>query len=292
MKSRIWMLAVLALAFCQPQMAAAQGLYPGAQSQGMFNTSPFIGRGEVQGMFGTQTVGMPLRNPVPGMFGTQTMGLSMAPYANRLGGRTLVNAMSDYSNPGGVYGPTALGQQLLLNAPPMFLLQSEPAAAPATQPPGPVYNLTEVQAAPQTVPQTNSTNPEANGTEGANQTADGQTATAAATAAAAPAFPYVLQSRAGRPTAYASFARPQSYNRSPELSDRLTRIARQKNMLAGQGIDVYLGDRVAVLKGVVRTAGDRSLLANVVGLEPEVQYVDNRLTTEAGSSLSANHASP
>jgi len=65
--------------------------------------------------------------------------------------------------------------------------------------------------------------------------------------------------------------------RSPELSERLTRIARSKGMLAGQGIDVYFSNNVAVVRGTVRTHGNGVLLANLLALEPEVQQIDNQL---------------
>jgi hypothetical protein len=288
MKSHSAILMVgLALGLCQPSRVAAQAFFQNPQSPGIFNNqmSALAGRGEVQGIFGSQMAGTPLRAPVQSIFGPQTLGLSMASYSNRFGGRTLVNSVADFSNPGGVYGPTPLGQQVLYQIPPMALVPPDLTPAPPAQTFAPVYNMTEVQAAPEAASQTS---PDAKGTEGAEQTAEGQTAAPAA----APAFPYATQSRANTPAANASFARPQSFARSPELSERLTRIARQRGMLAGQGIDVYLGDRVAVLKGVVRTSGDRSLLANVVGLEPEVQYVDNRLSTDGGNSLSANRVSP
>jgi len=70
------------------------------------------------------------------------------------------------------------------------------------------------------------------------------------------------------------------YVHSPDLSQRLTQIARTRGMLAGQGIDVALSSQVARLQGTVRTAHDRVLLANIAGLEPEVRQVDNRLTVE------------
>jgi hypothetical protein len=72
-------------------------------------------------------------------------------------------------------------------------------------------------------------------------------------------------------------ARTESYSRSPELSDRLTQIARSKGMLPGQGIDVYLSNSIALVHGTVRTPSDCVLLANVLATEPEVRQIDNRL---------------
>ena len=42
---------------------------------------------------------------------------------------------------------------------------------------------------------------------------------------------------------------------------RLTRMASGREMLAGHGIDVYMCGDVAVLRGAVRSAGDRLVLA-------------------------------
>jgi hypothetical protein len=67
--------------------------------------------------------------------------------------------------------------------------------------------------------------------------------------------------------------------RSTELSDRLTRIARDKGMLAGGRLNVSLDGNVAVIEGGVRTPGDAAALANVLSLEPRVQRIDNRLYT-------------
>ena len=59
-------------------------------------------------------------------------------------------------------------------------------------------------------------------------------------------------------------------------------------MLAGQAIDVYLSGNVALVQGVVRTAADRVVLGNVLGLEPDVSRIDNRLVVAGYGSLSSN----
>jgi hypothetical protein len=69
----------------------------------------------------------------------------------------------------------------------------------------------------------------------------------------------------------------QPYSRSPELSDRLTQIARTKGLLFGRAIDVYLSKNVAIMQGAVGTPADRVLMAKVLALEPEVQQIDNHL---------------
>ena len=69
----------------------------------------------------------------------------------------------------------------------------------------------------------------------------------------------------------------QPYSRSPELSDRLTQIARTKGLLFGPAIDVYLSNNVALMQGAVGTPGDCVLMAKVLALEPEVLQIDNRV---------------
>ena len=44
-----------------------------------------------------------------------------------------------------------------------------------------------------------------------------------------------------------------------------------RGMLAGHAINVYLSGNVALVQGVVRTAADRVVLGNVLGLEPDVR---------------------
>ena len=91
--------------------------------------------------------------------------------------------------------------------------------------------------------------------------------------------------------AFALAARPQPYPRSPELSDRLTRIALAKGMLSDHGIDVYLSNHVALVQGAVRTSGDSVLLANVLALEPEVRRIDNRLIAHGAGLISSSDKS-
>jgi hypothetical protein len=106
-------------------------------------------------------------------------------------------------------------------------------------------------------------------------------------AAAAPTWNFAL-ARGGNEAALASTARAEPYTRSPGLSDRLTRIARNKGMLVGRAIDVYVSGNAALVQGVVRTRADRALLGNVVGLEPDVSRIDNRLAIAGSGGLSSN----
>ena len=84
----------------------------------------------------------------------------------------------------------------------------------------------------------------------------------------------------GASAAVASAARPQPFVFSAGLSALMTRIARSKGILAGQGIDVYMSNHVARMQGVIRLPADAVLLANVLALEPDVQNIDNRLVLE------------
>lgn len=71
---------------------------------------------------------------------------------------------------------------------------------------------------------------------------------------------------------------------SATLSERITRVARQRGILEGERIDVSVGGNIARLEGAVRTAHDRQLLANIVGLEPTVYAVDNRLVVRSANA--------
>ena len=97
--------------------------------------------------------------------------------------------------------------------------------------------------------------------------------------ATGPAWNFAL-GRGGSRATSASAARVEPYTRSPALSDRLTRIAHSRGMSTGQAIDVYLSGNVALVKGAVRTGANRVLLGNVLGLEPNVSRIDNRLAVE------------
>jgi hypothetical protein len=115
----------------------------------------------------------------------------------------------------------------------------------------------------------------------ANQASVQQGATPGAMQAAAA---NVTPQRGKFRTASVFSERQKSYSFSPELSARMTSIARARGMLAGQGINVYLSNNAALLQGTVRTPNDRDALANVLGLEPEVQRIDNRLQVNAAGN--------
>jgi hypothetical protein len=75
-----------------------------------------------------------------------------------------------------------------------------------------------------------------------------------------------------------------SYVRSAKLSDRMTAVADTGRMLAGKSINVYLSNGVAMIQGTVHSDNDRNMLAQVLSMEPEVIYIDNRLAPETAGN--------
>ena len=69
----------------------------------------------------------------------------------------------------------------------------------------------------------------------------------------------------------------QAFSRSPELSDRLTQIARTKGLLFGPAIDIYVSNNVALIQGAVGTPSDSTQLATALAREPGIVRIDNRL---------------
>ena len=191
------------------------------------------------GTFGNRTLGQPLV-PAPSTFGG---GIQTAPGGSFLGRSdgSPASATPGLQNRHGVPTPNAAVQPVLNAA---VSPQSPAAERDAPELP----SITN--SAPLSVPKTS-------GPEGTVRTAPALGLTpGSASPAASP---------------------QQPYSRSPELSDRLTQIARSKGMLPGQGIDVYLSNNIALLHGTVRTLSDCVLLAKVLALEPGVRQIDNRL---------------
>jgi hypothetical protein len=154
---------------------------------------------------------------------------------------------------------------------------------------------TELFAAPQLLPTTATgipTNATAGYPPGANMPAPmgppanaaPPQATATVATGQATAAPVVVQPTATANIALSSnappaaSASPVTFVRSARLSELVTRVAQSRNLLAGQGINVYVSNHVAVLQGTVRSADDGATLANVVNLEPNIWHVENRLT--------------
>jgi hypothetical protein len=185
----------------------------------------------------------------------------------------------------GTFGNRTVGQQPVPTPSTMFGAQTAPggkfispgqsngsAAQPAPnvtvspRSPAAEHNAAKLPAMPNSAPLSL---PETNGPEGAIRT---EPALGLAPGAAPPA------------------ASPQQpYSRSPELSDRLTQIARRKGLLFGPGIDVYVSNNVALIQGAVGTPSDSTLLAGLLALEPEVLRIDNRLVALGPNQTGTQH---
>jgi len=237
-------LAALVLSLCKPQMLAAQ-------------------RYQTYAMFGNGTSGQS-RVIGPSMFGgipTGPNGRSLAP--GRFNG--VAQIATGWRTVGPVPSPLISGvtpvAQPALNATAQPQMPAPESSNPGQ---GPIY-------VPVFVPLTAGTN----GTEvmiAGNQTLGAQPAIEM------PAVANSLGPQSGT-TAVSDVSRgvPAPF-RLAELSARLTRIARSKGIIAGQGIDVSMNNNVAVLQGTVRTPGDAVLLGNLLALEPGVRRIDNQLT--------------
>jgi hypothetical protein len=102
--------------------------------------------------------------------------------------------------------------------------------------------------------------------------AEGATPAGGESAAVAPPPPAVQLTTAST----ASAGEADGY--LPGVSARLTHIARGRGIAAPAGIRVSLVNGTAVLRGEVATPHDRSLLANLAGLEPGIGRISNELT--------------
>ena len=179
------------------------------------------------GTFGNRTLGQPLV-PAPSTFGG---GIQTAPGGRFLGRSdgSPVSATPGLQNSTRVPTPNAAAQPALNAA---VSPQSPAAERDAPELP----SITN--SAPLSVPETN-------GPEGTVRTAPALGLTPGTAAPAA--------------------SPQQPYSRSPELSDRLTQIARTKGLLFGPAIDVYVSNNVALIQGAVGTPSDSTLLANRPG---------------------------
>jgi hypothetical protein len=258
----IALMAILALSPSEPRIAAAQGVSQGNPTHGTFGNRP---------------LGQPLV-PRPSNFGggIQTGSSGNFLYRGRPDGSTAFAAPWRQVDPAKIEQAAdarSAGQPIRYNA-------------PSPQSPAPEYNFPEFPTIPEFAPPPLF---EMTGWEGPNPADQG---IGMGLGIEPPAAWNINVPRAGTRAASASAVRPQLSTRSPELSDRLTRIARTKGILVGQGIDVYLSNSIAILQGTVRTSGDCALLASVLALEPEVRQIDNRLVAEGAGAISSNCKSP
>ncbi len=197
------------------------------------------------GTFGDRTLGQPLV-PAPSTFGGRIL---TAPDGSFLG---LSNDFPASATPGlqnntGVPAPNGVARPAL-NA---GVSPQSPAAERDAPELSSIMNL-----APLLVPKTN-------GPEGTVRTA--------------PTLGLRAPGTPGRGSAPPVAGPQQPYYRSPELSDRLTQIARTKGLLFGPAIDVYVSNNVALIQGAVGTPSDSTQLATALAHEPGVLRIDNRL---------------
>ncbi len=283
------LMAAMALTLCESQLAVAQWVPQyGNITQGMFGYRvvgrPIIAGNQTMGMFGPRAIGLPIAGP-----SNYSNNLLISPngflmYNNQYYG---YQVNTPFSAQGVGYIPvipnTSEINNTTVNNPPIAetnMMQGvglteqgypvNPGATPENTPPG----YTPAGATSGGAQQ--GTNFGA-ATEGMNPGAAQQSATPGATPAAVNAAPQ----RAKFYTASVLSTRRQPFTRSPELSNRLTSIARNRDMLVGKDINVYLSNDVALVQGTVRTPADSAMLASVLGLEPDVEHIDNRLSVAA-----------
>jgi hypothetical protein len=277
------------------QMANSIGGY----SNGAFGYRPVGGLSAplaTTGMFGYRTLGGPAR-PITttGMFGTRTIGGSnfgiaaTGMFGNRYVGSALNSYAAGIQNGVGVAVPySGLTPNSTL---PVTNVEGMPyAMEPNTNGTNnaaeqPAAQSGEQPAAQESAPQPPQT---PSGTEGAMPAEQGA-APSATTGMETVAVPTVPYPRGLAFAASASPARTPSAVRSTELSDRMTRIARSREMLVSRGIEVSMQGDIAVLQGTVHTPGEAVLLVNVLSLEPKVRRIDNRLAVGSNEANSADN---
>lgn len=216
---------------------------------------------QTRGMFGDRTLGRSL-SPAPAQ---RVPGLQTGPSGNFMGiGRP--DGSSMFSTPWRRIEPA-----------PVFIPAVLPGGYPnAIAPAAPVEAPSQPALPEQGMPSEIAPGAEGVQGESAGGAGAGGAPSAAFGGATLPAIKWSLAGSAGATVA----ARTESYRVNPELSARMTRIAQMKGVGTPAGITVALGDRTAVLRGVVTSPHAREMLANVARLEPGIWQVDNRLSVQ------------
>jgi hypothetical protein len=224
-----------------------------------------------------------------GMFGARKVGQSFVPRVSNFDGGIQTGASGDFLNVGRQDGFTVFVTPWRRSEP--LLIETSPGTPLAAQAALPAASQRQ-SLAPSELP--------ANLNSAASSSGETTVAGGVGAAEQVPNMPLHRGSPAvsgvaialGEARAEAAPAtQAAEYTRSARLSDFLTRIGRRTNAIAGQGIAVYLSNNVAVLEGTVRTSGDRTLLANILSLEPNVRRIDNRLIVKGSDAVSADHES-
>lgn len=205
----------------------------------------------------------PQNNQTYGTFGYRTLGQSFVPRPGSFGGGIQTSPNGSFLSIGRSGGPTP------------FVAQSALNTVPSPQSLAPAFNAPEFTANPDFA---DLFFPGTNEVEGPAE----QVPVIGPPLASAGS---VARSVTGAASATPRDLRPAT--RSPELSERLTRLARSKGILSGPSITVYLSNNIARLEGTVHTSHDRALLASILGLEPVVRQIDNRLIVDESGILHA-----
>jgi hypothetical protein len=283
MKSRILPLAVISILTLYQSPALAQ-------------VSPQYG-GATMGLFGMRQVGQPIYGvQTSGLFGNRIIGQPPAPYRSGFASGNQLGPVATYMYLGqpSIYQIGVLPQALppgynlpatyspASNQPQTSVSVTSPAPANAPTnnlPQTPVEGMNQAmpEGAPAFLQQTN-----ANAMQGAGPAGQGLGPTPAGIQSPVTAN-FVAPRGQVRVTSTANIP-ARAFNRSSKLSTLLTQIANSRGMSTG-GINVYLdNNNVALVEGAVRSPGDSFLLTNILGLEPGVRQVDNRLIVEGSST--------
>jgi len=248
-----------------------------------------------QSYFGYRAMGQPTNTfgASPSIMGERVLGQTLRPGPLRFGGaippsQAALAAARDLPFGGALPTWSAAvlsgGAAASTNLPPQPMNVALPTGYPSYMMPAPF-----VVSAPQTA----ATPPVAGtpqGTTAATAQAEGQTAAqsaAQATVAPGPTGPTLPGPHRwpGMATS-ATRAVVGPLVPLPEVSARVTRLARAGGVYTPSGITVSLGNGFAVVQGTVGAAGDRALISNLVALEPGIWQVDNQLTVLGGMPAS------
>jgi hypothetical protein len=227
----------------------------------------------------------------PGMFGSRTLGQPLAPRPNTFRGVSQAGSSGTFLLPGQSPGSALFSAPWRHFSP--VEIQPAVGATPAGQPDLSSAASLQSSAAESVLSEleaildlTAPLYPEMNGSEG---TSPAEQALGTPLGNGPSPAPRPAVQRGGAAETLSSAARPQPYIRSPELSDRMTEIARRSGLLRSPVIDVYLSHNVALLQGAVGTSSDSALLASALALNRGLLRVDNRLVAIDPTQTSAEN---
>ncbi len=271
-------------------------------------TAQEIQRPTVRGLFGDRVLGQPLQPKASTRFNTiDQRGLLGAPTQTGAAAGTMFATpwrRGESASLQMLWGTPVQSWQPEPALNTASSTQTQPLAAPAV-PPQTGQTLQYGQLPQDVQPVQQPTGPTAEGTLtpiagngafsgspgaagfGAAEVAPGAEGTAAATSGAAPLVVRRVLSdwtTSGQPDNRASSVpatglKPQP---APELSAKITRLARAGGVQSPSGIEVTMLGTTAIVQGTVGSQYQRTLVANLLRLEPGVWQVDNKLTVAQG----------